>query len=223
MNIVVSKNISALHTSRDYIQPTRIRTCYWRLSCLSTILARRQRFILISIILQTHHVYSTLKQRGNGRFHVVPTWNTRGVFAGYILSVQSKLDSNIHVQRKDTIEYTMYFKLFGVLNISQFHLDKGRKVTIQKIFRRLDGRLLKVLCTCNLRPVSRVFNNQYYLPILKRKNCFFKLLRKCTLLESLSLPFKRQSHKLVNNTQTIRRPIADELFEWVWPFCEIGA
>ena len=30
--------------------------------------------------LQTHHVYFTLKRRGNGRFHVVSTWNTRSVF-----------------------------------------------------------------------------------------------------------------------------------------------
>ena len=30
--------------------------------------------------LQAHHVYSTLKGRGNGRFQVVSTWNTRGVF-----------------------------------------------------------------------------------------------------------------------------------------------
>ena len=32
----------------------------------------------ISTTLQTHHVYSTLKRRGNG----VSTWNTRGVFIG---------------------------------------------------------------------------------------------------------------------------------------------
>ena len=30
---------------------------------------------------------------------------------------------------------------------------------------------------------------------------------------------KRQSHKMAKHTQTIRRQIADELFEWVWPFC----
>ena len=29
---------------------------------------------------KTLHVYSTLKRRGNGRFHFVVTWNTRGVF-----------------------------------------------------------------------------------------------------------------------------------------------
>ena len=32
--------------------------------------------------LQTHHVDSTLKRCGNGRFHVVSTWNPRGVFVG---------------------------------------------------------------------------------------------------------------------------------------------
>ena len=35
--------------------------------------------------------------------------------------------------------------------------------------------------------------------------------------------FERQSHKMVKYTQTIRRQIADKLFECVWPFCEIGA
>ena len=35
--------------------------------------------------LQTRHVDSTLKQRGNGRFHVVSTWNSRGVFVGHML------------------------------------------------------------------------------------------------------------------------------------------
>ena len=32
--------------------------------------------------LQTLHVYSALKRRGNLRFHVVSTWNTRGLFVG---------------------------------------------------------------------------------------------------------------------------------------------
>ena len=36
-------------------------------------------------------------------------------------------------------------------------------------------------------------------------------------------PFKRQSHKMVKHTQTIRRRIADELFDCVWPICWIGA
>ena len=37
---------------------------------------------LYTISLQTLHQYSTLKRRGNGRFHVVSTWNTREVFVG---------------------------------------------------------------------------------------------------------------------------------------------
>ena len=36
-------------------------------------------------------------------------------------------------------------------------------------------------------------------------------------------PFKCQSHEMVKHTQTIRRQIADELLECVWPFCEICA
>ena len=37
--------------------------------------------------LQTHHVDSTLKRLGNGRFHVVSTWNPRGVFVGYEIRI----------------------------------------------------------------------------------------------------------------------------------------
>ena len=35
--------------------------------------------------LQTHHVDFTLKRRGNSRFHVVSTWNPRGVFVEWAL------------------------------------------------------------------------------------------------------------------------------------------
>ena len=34
-------------------------------------------------------------------------------------------------------------------------LDTGRKLNLHKTFRRRPGRLLNVLCTLNLRPVSR--------------------------------------------------------------------
>ena len=40
------------------------------------------RLLLDDISLQTHHVDSTLIRRGNDRFHVVSTWNPRGVFVG---------------------------------------------------------------------------------------------------------------------------------------------
>ena len=45
----------------------------------------------------------------------------------------------------------------------------------------------------------------------------------CTSRWGSLIDFKRQSHKMVQHTQTIRRQFVDELFECVWPFCEIGA
>ena len=39
-------------------------------------------FFSPSVTIQTHHVDSTFKRRGNGRFHVVSTWNLRSVFVG---------------------------------------------------------------------------------------------------------------------------------------------
>ena len=36
-----------------------------------------------------------------------------------------------------------------------YPLDKGRKLNVRKTFRGRHGRLLNVLCTLNLRPVSR--------------------------------------------------------------------
>ena len=38
----------------------------------------------------------------------------------------------------------------------------------------------------------------------------------------LILTLQRQLHKMVKHTETIRREIADELFEYVWPFCRVG-
>ena len=43
------------------------------------------------VTLQGHHVYSTLKKRGNKRFYVVSTWNTRGVFVGQHLLMKQVL------------------------------------------------------------------------------------------------------------------------------------
>ena len=39
----------------------------------------------------------------------------------------------------------------------------------------------------------------------------------------VEVTFKRQFHKMVKYTQTSRRQISDELFEFVWPFCGIDA
>ena len=43
------------------------------------------QMVITSGTLQAHHVYSTLKLLRNDRFHVISTWNTRGVFVGYWL------------------------------------------------------------------------------------------------------------------------------------------
>ena len=43
------------------------------------------------------------------------------------------------------------------------------------------------------------------------------------LISIVWYPFKRQPHKMVKHTQTIRRQAADELFERVWPFCGVDA
>ena len=42
--------------------------------------------ILKGLSLQTQHVYSTLKRRGNDRFHVVSMWNKRGVFVALVVN-----------------------------------------------------------------------------------------------------------------------------------------
>ena len=44
-------------------------------------------YVSILRSIQIHHVYYTLKRRGNGRFHVFSTWNTRDVFVGMLLSL----------------------------------------------------------------------------------------------------------------------------------------
>ena len=38
--------------------------------------------------------------------------------------------------------------------LNRYPVDTGRKLNVHKTFRRRPGRLLNVLCTCNLRPVS---------------------------------------------------------------------
>ena len=39
----------------------------------------------------------------------------------------------------------------------------------------------------------------------------------------IAQPFMRQPHKMAKHTQTIRRLLANELFECVWPLCGVGA
>ena len=45
-------------------------------------------------------------------------------------------------------------KLVDIENSLSDPIDTGRKLNVHKTFRRRPGRLLNVLCTFNLRPVS---------------------------------------------------------------------
>ena len=62
-----------------------------RWHCIKRISRRESSFPLMrglekkETTLQTHHVDSILKGRGNGRFHVVSTWNPLGVFVGFLV------------------------------------------------------------------------------------------------------------------------------------------
>ena len=52
----------------------------------------------------------------------------------------------------------------------------------------------------------------------------FKKRHRAPLCFSVTFnPLRANPHKMVKNTQTIRQQFADELFECVCPFCEIGA
>ena len=56
----------------------------------------------------------------------------------------------------------LYFQVFWIVaeeylescQVSKIPVDTGRKLNVYKTFRRCPGRLLNVLCTFNLRPVS---------------------------------------------------------------------
>ena len=43
----------------------------------------------------------------------------------------------------------------GLLSMTMYPLDTGRKVNVHKTFRRRLGHLLNVLYTLNVRPASR--------------------------------------------------------------------
>ena len=70
--------------------------------------------------LQTHHVYSTLKRCGNDCFHVVSTWNTRGVFVGFwsiklqnsliirVAHVDFSLKKNIEERQKPRLPFPFW-------------------------------------------------------------------------------------------------------------------
>ena len=93
-----------------------------------------------------------------------------------------------------------------------------------------------------LSMISSILRNVFWVPrgiprvligrsILHKNKCFytnvsdaaFYLIDYNFLWKDALQPFKRQFHRMVKHTQTIRREIVDELFECVWPLCGIGA
>ena len=66
-------------------------------------------------------------------------------------------------------------------------VETGRKVNLRKTFRRRLGRLLNVLCTFNLRPVSTVVLRQYFTHVL-----FYVLIQEFNESESLWSYLKRK-------------------------------
>ena len=59
--------------------------------------------------IQTNHVYSTLKRRGNDRFHVVSTWDTRVVFVGWIRPWQSLQCKNFMTKENLRMKIVTFF------------------------------------------------------------------------------------------------------------------
>ena len=66
-------NISKKQRSPNFINRLMSSCASSRVHCRSAWISQ-----------QTHHMASTLKRRGNDRFHAVSTWNPRGVFVDLI-------------------------------------------------------------------------------------------------------------------------------------------
>ena len=58
------------------------------------------------------------------------------------------------IQSKHRKIRTRKNSVFGHFSQSDYPVDPERKLNVNKTFRRRPGRLIKVLCTFNLRPVS---------------------------------------------------------------------
>ena len=80
---------------------------------------------------------------------------------------------------------------------------------------------------CNFLPgyvkpsINKLQKKPEKVPCYRLLKFFFPYRKK--VAQSVTSPFKRQPHKMVKFTQTIRRQIAGELFECVRAFCVISA
>ena len=69
-------------------------------------------------------MYSTLKQRGNVHFHVVLTWNTCGVFVGFLLTEDySSLKFAQQITFRGLVAYkSIAYKRFTISVLYKFYL-----------------------------------------------------------------------------------------------------
>ena len=59
--------------------------------------------------------------------------------------------------------------------VFNFPVDTGRKLNVHKTFRRRPGRLLNVLCTFNLRPVSTGFFIAFFIDDKENHLCAIRI------------------------------------------------
>ena len=95
INVIVLALLFVTETSQEYF--SLLLQCYQHCS------------------LQAHHVYCTLKRPRNGCFHVVLTWNTRGVSVGFALSLFTidcfKQNCAIYFSQFQSCSYTVIIEI----------------------------------------------------------------------------------------------------------------
>ena len=82
----------------------------------------------IWISLQIYHKYSTLKRRGNGRFHAVSTWSTCGVFVRILTLLIFIEKSFFWIFKKVFYDYLKFSPILFKLNTSVF-IGSGFRLT----------------------------------------------------------------------------------------------
>ena len=128
----------------------------------SSCVYMRKRVRVIS--LQTLHVYSTLKRRGNVRFHVFSTWHTRGVFLG--LWQEHTAWGGNHKQRKAFLmvqetNYSVLLTIFFmyVLICSFLNIDKHRYIKLKETLKTCIQTTMKCICG-NVKSVYHCTKNE---------------------------------------------------------------
>ena len=70
------------------------------------------------------------------------------------LGVSDRLFQKYGQWKSERVKNEYVHQNMPVTSTSNYPVDTGRKLNVHKTFRRRPGRLLNVLCTFNLRPVS---------------------------------------------------------------------